>query len=90
MDLLHCQSKNCENSYFCYEKWNSEIIGYLTVIHEARGKQSVYMKQKPQELDKLVEIDPLHSLYRIMSSRTRSALRCFSCGASINSYREVR
>ena len=43
------------------EKWDSEIIGYLTVIHEARGKQSVYMKQKPQELDKLVEIAKVQS-----------------------------
>lgn len=37
-------------------KWDSEIIGYLTAIHEAKGKQELYLKQQPAKLDKLVEI----------------------------------
>lgn len=36
--------------------WDSEIISLVAQIHECKGRQTVYLKQKPQELDKLVEI----------------------------------
>lgn len=42
-------------------KWDSEIIGYLTAIHEAKGKQELYLKQQPAKLDKLVEIAKVQS-----------------------------
>lgn len=42
-------------------KWDSEIVGYIAAIHEAKGKQELYLKQKPQELDKLVEIAKVQS-----------------------------
>lgn len=42
-------------------KWDSEIVGYIATIHEAKGKQELYLKQKPQELDKLVEIAKVQS-----------------------------
>ena len=35
-------------------KWDSEIVGYLTAIHEAKGKQELYLKQQPEKLNKLV------------------------------------
>lgn len=52
--------------YFDYvslknRKWDSEIVGYIATIHEAKGKQELYLKQKPQELDKLVEIAKVQS-----------------------------
>jgi len=47
--------------YFDYSKlkemkFDSKIIGPLTSIHEAKGRQELYLLQKPEELDRLVEI----------------------------------
>ncbi len=36
--------------------WDSEIISLVAQIHECKGKQEIYLRQKPEELDKLVEI----------------------------------
>ena len=36
--------------------WDSEIISLIAHIHEYKGRQEVYIKQKPEELDKFVEI----------------------------------
>lgn len=43
------------------KKWDNEIIGYLTQIHEHKAKQSLFLKQKPQELERLVEIAKVQS-----------------------------
>ena len=43
------------------KKWDNEIVNYLSLIHEAKGKQSLYLKQKPYELEKLVEIAKIQS-----------------------------
>lgn len=43
------------------QKWVSETVAYLAAIHEAKGRQELYLKQKPQELDKLVEIARIQS-----------------------------
>lgn len=37
------------------------IVNYLTVIHEERGKQQLYLKQYPEEMEKLVEISKIQS-----------------------------
>lgn len=36
--------------------WDREVVGLVAQIHEYKGRQEVYLKQKPEELDKLVEI----------------------------------
>ena len=36
--------------------WDNEILGLVSQIHEYKGKQEYYMVQKPEVLDKLVEI----------------------------------
>ena len=36
--------------------WDHEIISLIAQIHEYKGRQEVYLKQKPEELNKLVEI----------------------------------
>lgn len=36
--------------------WDNEIISLVAQIHEYKGRQTIYLKQKPVELDKLVEI----------------------------------
>lgn len=42
-------------------KWDSETVGYLTAIHEAKGKQELFLKQQPEKLNKLVEIAKVQS-----------------------------
>ena len=41
--------------------WDNEIINYLSLIHEYKGKQSLYMQQKQSELKRLVEIAKVQS-----------------------------
>ena len=41
--------------------WDNEVINYLSLIHEYKGRQSTYTKQKPQELERLVEIAKVQS-----------------------------
>ncbi len=41
--------------------WDSEILGLVAQIHEYKGRQELYLKQKPQALDKLVEIAKIQS-----------------------------
>lgn len=42
-------------------KWSNEILGFVSSIHELKGKQDLYMKQNPAELEKLVEIAKVQS-----------------------------
>lgn len=41
--------------------WDNEIVSYLTQIHEYKGKQELYIRQKPVELDRLIEIARIQS-----------------------------
>ncbi len=41
--------------------WDNEIVNYLTLIHEYKGKQSIYIQQRQQELERLVEIAKVQS-----------------------------
>lgn len=42
-------------------KWDSEIVGYLTTIHEAKVRQEFFLKNQPEKLDRLVEIAKIQS-----------------------------
>lgn len=42
-------------------KWDSEILGYIAAIYKEAGKQEQYLKQRPEELEKLVEIAKIQS-----------------------------
>ena len=42
-------------------KWDSEILGLVAAIYKEAGKQELYLRQKPEELDKLVEIAKVQS-----------------------------
>ncbi len=51
---------------FCYSKikdqtWDSDILGYIAAIYKAAGKQELYLQQRPDELEKLVEIAKIQS-----------------------------
>ena len=46
---------------FDYQKlaertWDKEVLNYIGLIHEYKGRQQLYLEQKPEELDKLVEL----------------------------------
>ena len=41
--------------------WDSEILGYIAAIYKEAGKQEMYLKQKPEELERLVEIAKIQS-----------------------------
>ena len=41
--------------------WDNEILGLVAKIHEYKGRQELYLKQKPEELDRLVEIAKIQS-----------------------------
>ena len=43
------------------EKWDSEILGLIAAIYRFAGKQELYLKQRPDELEKLVEIAKIQS-----------------------------
>ncbi len=43
------------------QKWDSGILGLVAAIYKEAGKQELYLKQKPQELEKLVEIAKIQS-----------------------------
>lgn len=42
-------------------KWDSDILGYIAAIYKEAGKQELYLKQRPDELEKLVEIAKIQS-----------------------------
>ena len=42
-------------------KWDSELLGLIAAIYKEAGKQELYLKQRPEELEKLVEIAKVQS-----------------------------
>lgn len=59
------------------QKWDSEILGLIAAIYKEAGKQELYLKQRPEELEKLVEIAKIQSteasnaIEGIMTTNTR-------------------
>ena len=43
------------------QKWDSEVLGLIGAIYKEAGKQEMYLKQRPDELEKLVEIAKIQS-----------------------------
>lgn len=43
------------------QKWDSDILGLIAAIYKEAGKQEMYLKQRPKELEKLVEIAKVQS-----------------------------
>lgn len=51
---------------FDYEKlegvaWDGQIVSYIARIQEYKGRQELYIRQKPMELKRLVEIAKVQS-----------------------------
>ena len=41
--------------------WDSEILGLIAAIYKEAGTQELYLKQRPEELEKLIEIAKIQS-----------------------------
>ena len=48
-------------SFLKERAWDNEIVGYLSQIHELKGKQTLYLRQKPADVEKLIEIARIQS-----------------------------
>ncbi len=53
--------RNFNYSSIKERKWDSEILGLVAAIYKEAGKQEMYLKQRPDELGKLVEIAKIQS-----------------------------
>lgn len=43
------------------QRWDSELLGLVAAIYKEAGKQEMFLKQRPEELEKLVEIAKVQS-----------------------------
>ena len=53
--------KNFDYSKLLDRTWDNEIVSYIAQIHEFKGRQELYIRQKPVELERLVEIAKIQS-----------------------------
>ena len=53
--------KEFDYSKLAIRTFDKEIINYIGLIHEFKGRQELYLKQKPEELDKLIELSKIQS-----------------------------
>ena len=53
--------RSFDYSYLSERTWDAEIISYISKIHEYKGKQELYLRQKPIELKRLIEIAKVQS-----------------------------
>ena len=48
--------------------WDNEILNLVARIHECKGRQELFIRQKPVELDRLTEIAKINLIMINMSS----------------------
>ncbi|MGM9859051.1 MAG: Fic family protein [Bacilli bacterium] len=53
--------RNFDYSKLKDKTWDSTIINKIARIHEAKGRQELFLSQKPEELNKLVELAKIQS-----------------------------
>lgn len=53
--------KEFDYSKLADRTFDKETINYIGLIHEYKGRQELYLEQKPKELDKLVELSKIQS-----------------------------
>jgi len=41
--------------------WDGEVLGYVAQIHEHKGRQELFLKRQPEDLERLVEIAKIQS-----------------------------
>ena len=65
------EMRNFDYSHLKDRTWDNEILSYIAKIHEFKGKQELYFRQKPVELERLVEIAKVQS-----TESSESMLKC--------------
>ena len=55
---------------------DNEILAYVAQIHEYKGKQDLYLRQKPVELNRLIEIAKIQSAGKFESDRRYCDNKC--------------
>ena len=53
--------RNFDYSRLLNYKWDTETVNLLAKIHECKGRQNLFIRQKPVELERLVEIAKIQS-----------------------------
>lgn len=53
--------KMFDYSKLIHRTWDNEIVSYIAQIHEFKGRQELYIRQKPVELERLIEIAKIQS-----------------------------
>lgn len=53
--------RNFNYSEISNKKWDSQVLGLIAAIYKEAGKQELYLKQRPVQLEKLVEIAKVQS-----------------------------
>ena len=53
--------RNFNYSAIREQKWDFEVLGLIAAIYREAGKQELYLKQRPEDLEKLVEIAKIQS-----------------------------
>lgn len=53
--------RNFNYSEISNKKWDSEVLGLIAAIYKEAGKQELYLKQRPTQLERLVEIAKVQS-----------------------------
>ena len=53
--------RNFDYSNLINRCWDNEILGLVAQIHEHKGRQELYLKQQPTQLERLVEIAIIQS-----------------------------
>ena len=59
--MVHKGMRTFNYSSIKAQKWDSEILGLIAAIYRYAGKQELYLKQKPNELEKFIEIAKIQS-----------------------------
>ncbi len=53
--------RNFDYTVYANQFWDTETMNLTNLIHEYKGKQELYLRQKPVELERLVEIAKVQS-----------------------------
>lgn len=53
--------KSFDYRWFYDKTWDLDVLNLVAKIHEGKGRQDLFIRQKPVELDCLVEIAKIQS-----------------------------
>lgn len=56
-----CCMRTFDYTQLAERSWPTDIVNFVAKIHECKGRQDLFVRQKPTELDRLVEIAKIQS-----------------------------